>query len=144
MAMEALITRPPTRLFQAALTVCLLVCVFAAVVDASHGHSIHERHHKWHSQAKPAANLLRRDAYACDANTPCSNGACCGAGGYCGYGPTYCGTGCVSNCDATAECGQYASTVNKTCPLNVCCSQYGFVSTSKICNITSEPETNCN
>ncbi|KAF9249765.1 CAZyme family GH18 [Penicillium roqueforti] len=140
--MEALIARPPTRLFQAALTVFLLVCVFAAVVDASHGHSLHERHHKWHSQAKPAANLLRRDAYACDANTPCSNGACCGAGGYCGYEPTYCGTGCVSNCDATAECGQYASTVNQTCPLNVCCSQYEFCGTTEdFCD--SDCQSNC-
>ncbi|KAL2385529.1 hypothetical protein RJZ90_001269 [Blastomyces dermatitidis] len=30
------------------------------------------------------------------------------AGGYCGYGPDYCGEGCVSNCDAGAECGEFA------------------------------------
>jgi F420-dependent methylenetetrahydromethanopterin dehydrogenase len=34
-------------------------------------------------------------------------------------GPTYCGDGCVSQCDAVAECGQYSETGNKTCPLNV-------------------------
>ena len=44
------------------------------------------------------------------------------------YGDTYCGTGCVSNCDAAAQCGKDAATYNATCPLNVCCSQYGFVS----------------
>ncbi|EGE82986.2 bacteriodes thetaiotaomicron symbiotic chitinase [Blastomyces dermatitidis ER-3] len=54
------------------------------------------------------------------------------AGGYCGYGPDYCGEGCVSNCDAGAECGEFAKPVNKTCPLNTCCSQYGF------CGITEE------
>ncbi|CAG8001645.1 unnamed protein product [Penicillium salamii] len=72
------------------------------------------------------ASIFARDDYSCSASKPCSNGACCGASGYCGYGDTYCGTGCVSNCDATAECGKDASTVNKTCPLNTCCSEYGF------------------
>lgn len=40
--------------------------------------------------------------------------------------PTYCGTGCPSNCDAKAECGRYASPPNKMCPLNVCCSEHGL------------------
>ncbi len=34
-------------------------------------------------------------------------------------GPEYCGTGCTSNCDAKAECGQYSKEPGKTCPLNV-------------------------
>lgn len=76
--------------------------------------------------------LLQRDTYQCSSSNPCSNGACCGASGYCGYGPTYCGSGCVSNCNATSECGQYAATPGQECPLNVCCSQYGFV-----CHISS-------
>lgn len=71
--------------------------------------------------------IFARDDYSCSASKPCSNGACCGAGGYCGYGDTYCGEGCVSNCNATAECGKYAVPVNKTCPLNTCCSEFGFV-----------------
>lgn len=77
------------------------------------------------------------------------------AGGYCGYGPDYCGKGCVSNCDAGAECGQFANPKNKTCPMNTwyiyiripmgilhnvvliiiiiytSCSQYGFCGTTK-------------
>lgn len=69
----------------------------------------------------------REDDYSCSESKACSNGACCGkVQGYCGYGPDYCGTTgtspndvCWSNCDATAECGRYASTEGKTCPLNV-------------------------
>lgn len=90
--------------------------------------------------------LERRQSFQCGAGNPCSNGACCGGSGYCGYGepsvketltgtwsscltgPTYCGSGCVSNCGAVAECGQYAATAGTQCPLNTCCSQYGFVS----------------
>ena len=68
------------------------------------------------------------DEYSCGPDKPCSNGACCGASGNCGYGATYCGTGCVSHCDATAECGKDAKVPGTTCPLNTCCSQYGFVS----------------
>jgi hypothetical protein len=60
----------------------------------------------------------KRDDYSCGPGKPCSNGACCGSSGFCGYGPVYCGKGCVSNCDATAECGKYAKTPGKTCPLN--------------------------
>jgi hypothetical protein len=31
------------------------------------------------------ASLFRRD-YTCGPGNPCSNGACCGASGFCGYG----------------------------------------------------------
>ena len=73
--------------------------------------------------------LVKRDDYKCSSKKPCSNGACCGGeDGYCGYGPTYCGEKCVSNCDAHAECGKDSKTPGEKCPLNTCCSQYGFVS----------------
>lgn len=78
------------------------------------------------------SELSRRDDYSCGPGNPCSNGACCGASGYCGYGSTYCGTGCTSNCNAVAECGIDASPAGKTCPLNTCCSQYGFCGTTKV------------
>jgi chitinase len=45
-----------------------------------------------------------------------------GADGWCGYGPTYCDEGCQSNCDAKAECGEFAAVPGAGCPLNVCCS----------------------
>lgn len=87
-----------------------------------------------------------RQSFQCGADNPCSNGACCGGSGYCGYdepfmketltdtwsscltGPTYCESGCVSNCGAVVECGQYTATAGTQCSLNTCCSQYGFVS----------------
>lgn len=56
---------------------------------------------------------------------------CNAESGYCGYGPTYCGDGCTSNCDAHAECGQYSESGDKECPLNVCCSQHGFCGTTE-------------
>lgn len=63
----------------------------------------------------------------CDASTSCPNGACCGSNGLCGYSPLECGAGCSSNCDAKAACGQYGTPGQQTCPLNVCCSQFGLV-----------------
>ncbi|KAL7651280.1 hypothetical protein ACMYSQ_011013 [Aspergillus niger] len=48
----------------------------------------------------------------------------------CGYGKDFCGDTCISNCNATAPCGKDASPVNATCPLNVCCSEWGFCGTS--------------
>lgn len=122
------------RKFKLALVaIFLLISILAPVTSASHyGSFLNGRHrhakHTTSSAARSVADLNRRDTYSCDANNPCSNGACCGESGYCGYGDTYCGTGCVSNCDATAQCGKDAATYNATCPLNVCCSQYGFVS----------------
>jgi chitinase len=74
-------------------------------------------------------NLTKRaDDYACSKDKPCGNGACCGGSGFCGYGPKYCGKDCVSDCTAVAECGQFAKNPGAKCPLNTCCSEFGFVS----------------
>ncbi len=62
----------------------------------------------------------------CSATEKCAQG-CCSSSGYCGFGPEYCGDTCISSCDAKAECGQYAATPGKKCPLNVCCSEFGSV-----------------
>lgn len=77
--------------------------------------------------------------YLCSETKPCANGACCAKTGYCNYGPEACGTNgqspsdkCWSNCDAHAPCGQFAKTANATCPLDVCCSEFGF------CGMTAE------
>ncbi|CAE6458092.1 unnamed protein product [Rhizoctonia solani] len=89
-------------------------------------------------------DVATADDYSCSKSKPCVNGACCGASGYCGYGPTYCGTGCQSNCTATAECGQYAAIPGTKCPLNVCCSQYGFCgTTSEFCDPAQKCQSNC-
>ncbi len=103
---------------------------------------------------------------------PCYNGACCGKSGFCGYGPTYCGEGCSSHCDAHAECGQYSESGGENLVLcrfselppvrtvsgltdddrNVCCSQFGFCGTTEvrskiydqIRSITMHPRCTCN
>jgi chitinase len=63
----------------------------------------------------------------CTPGQPCTNGACCSDTGVCSYAPSSCSQQyCISNCDAKAPCGQYADPGNAICPLNVCCSQYGF------------------
>lgn len=97
------------------------------------------------------SGLTRRDDYSCGENDPCPNSACCGKNGYCGFGDEYCGTNgespndaCWSNCDATAECGINAAVANTTCPLNVCCSQYGFCGTTDLFCLESEGcQSNC-
>ncbi|KAM7215378.1 hypothetical protein V8F06_009239 [Rhypophila decipiens] len=87
--------------------------------------------------------LQAREDYTCGPGRPCSNKACCGESGNCGYGATYCGKGCTSNCDAVAECGKDSKDGKTTCPLNTCCSQYGFCGTTKeFCG--KGCQTNCN
>lgn len=57
-------------------------------------------------------------------------------------GPKYCGDGCSSNCNATAPCGQYHKVPGTTCPLNTCCSEWGFCGTSaEFCN--AKCRSNC-
>jgi len=81
------------------------------------------------------------DDYSCSETKPCSNGACCAKTGYCNYGPEACGTDgkspndkCWSNCDAHAPCGTNSISGDVKCPLNVCCSQFGFCgATSDFC-----------
>lgn len=75
--------------------------------------------------------LQAREDYTCGPGRPCGNKACCGESGNCGYGATYCGKGCTSNCGAVAECGKDSKDGKTTCPLNTCCSQYGFCGTTK-------------
>lgn len=57
--------------------------------------------------------------------------SCCGPLGICGYGPSYCGTGCTSNCDAKANCGKYSVTGLRKCGMNLCCSMYGWCGVSE-------------
>ncbi|KAI0436524.1 carbohydrate-binding module family 18 [Xylaria telfairii] len=107
--------------------------------------------------ASPRHSILARqkfeqDDYSCSESKPCSNGACCSKKtGYCNYGPEACGTNgqspndvCWSNCDAKAECGRYAAKAGQECPLNVCCSQFGFCGLSReFCKVTDDKETSC-
>ncbi|KAK3369407.1 hypothetical protein B0T24DRAFT_580387 [Lasiosphaeria ovina] len=119
--------RPDARL-TSLLAVVSAVFLFTLDWHDSHGtgptsSAITARHTRDHGVASDGiltsnASLTRREDYTCSAAAPCSNGACCGVSGFCGYGPTYCGAGCLGQCDATAECGQYSKEPGKKCPLN--------------------------
>ncbi|KAK6513087.1 hypothetical protein TWF506_009251 [Arthrobotrys conoides] len=79
----------------------------------------------------------------CSAKVPCKVG-CCSKFGNCGFGPDFCGTGCLSNCNAKAECGKDAPAGKKTCPLNVCCSKWGFCGlTTEFCSKSAGCQSNC-
>ncbi|KAK3299587.1 chitinase [Chaetomium fimeti] len=72
--------------------------------------------------------------YSCSPTKPCKLG-CCGTNNVCGMGPAYCAPGnCTSTCDAKSECdpgwGAEWSQRSK-CPLNVCCSEFGFCGTTE-------------
>lgn len=125
---------------------CISLLYFPPVLAHGHGYRRHDVLHQAHGHAARAvtsgvstaeatlatstASSSGQNDYTCGPDKACYNGACCGSDGWCGYSPTYCGDGCQSNCDATAECGEYAETPGQTCPLNVCCSQHGFCGTT--------------
>lgn len=72
-----------------------------------------------------AVVTVQVDPSTCSATRPCYQG-CCSKDGNCGFSPEFCGTGCQGNCDAKAECGEYAPADSRDCPINVCC-RYLFI-----------------
>ncbi|KAK1147073.1 hypothetical protein N8T08_001812 [Aspergillus melleus] len=78
--------------------------------------------------------LSKRDSLptgTCAPGTPCANGACYSNIGICSFAPSSSASGvCISNCNATAPCGQWAKEGEGNCPLNVCCSQFGYCGTT--------------
>ncbi|RAL14759.1 chitinase [Aspergillus homomorphus CBS 101889] len=96
---------------------------------------------------------LTSDDYTCSKTKRCKTG-CCGpidsttGIGNCGYGPEFCGKGCSSDCGRKSECdagwGREWSTAS-TCPLNVCCSKFGFCGTTpSFCGTATVPSPECN
>ncbi|RAL04126.1 putative class V chitinase [Aspergillus ibericus CBS 121593] len=104
----------------------------------------------------------RCDDIACSESNPCTEGCCSKLSAVCGYGPDYCSSdNCIaaastngtcsqlSDCDpsvsgwtTTAWGSEYAS--SEKCPLNVCCSAYGFCgTTSDFCGNTTVAEPVC-
>ncbi|KUI60196.1 Chitotriosidase-1 [Cytospora mali] len=87
------------------------------------------------------ATLVQAGDGTCSSTSPCTSG-CCSSSGFCGYGPNYCGDSCISSCNATAECGEYAAVPGTKCPLNVCCSGCGFCgTTTEFCTDTGSDAT---
>lgn len=59
--------------------------------------------------------------------------------GNCGYLDEHCKKSCVANCDAKAPCGLNSRDGQQICPLNVCCSHFGFCGASEaFCRDTTE------
>lgn len=85
-----------------------------------------------------------QQGFSCTSDDPCKVG-CCSRSGSCGFGPDWCAPeNCVGTCNATAECGQYAKEPDLECPLNVCCSRWGFCGTTEeFCQTSSNKNESC-
>ncbi|KAI9041496.1 glycoside hydrolase [Aspergillus affinis] len=115
-------------LFLFPLLLCyLVVCVYATIIPESNPLTFN---------LQVAAD---KDDPSCTKDSPCKIG-CCGpldkktGKGVCGFGPDFCGKGCTSQCDRKSECDsgwglQWSNA--STCPLNVCCSKFGFCGTTE-------------
>ncbi|EFR03335.1 chitinase A1 [Nannizzia gypsea CBS 118893] len=88
--------------------------------------------------------VFGQQGFDCDTENPCKVG-CCSKSGSCGFGPDWCSPeNCIGTCDAVAECGKYAAIPDSECPLNVCCSQWGFCGTTEeFCQVSSAPGKGC-
>jgi chitinase len=98
------------------------------------------QYQKSDDSAKPMRMAAKPEADDSDAKCTKKKGCklgCCGplnedGVGICGTGPKFCGKDCTSECDYKSECdpgwGMKYSNLTE-CPLNVCCSAYGFCGT---------------
>ncbi|KAH8653610.1 hypothetical protein BX600DRAFT_526827, partial [Xylariales sp. PMI_506] len=98
----------------------------------------------------------------CSTDNPCTEGCCSSLSNVCGYGPDYCGSAnCIAAASTNGSCAQlsecdpgvypgwgtvwgsdYASAEN--CPLDVCCSEFGFCgTTSEFCGTTTVTRPSC-
>ncbi|KAK3322953.1 glycoside hydrolase superfamily [Apodospora peruviana] len=105
------------------------------------------------------------DAQTCSPGSPCEIGCCSTDGGFCGYGPDYCAADkCNAALSANGTCHQlsecdpgfnpgwgpsWGSTYagSQLCPLNVCCSQFGFCTpggtTEEFCGTSTVTQPSC-
>ncbi|KAK4118449.1 glycoside hydrolase family 18 protein, partial [Parathielavia appendiculata] len=75
-------------------------------------------------------SLAKRDGPLRCNDGPCIDGSCCSKDHICGFGPDFCGDGCLSQCDATAMCGEYSENGDMPCGLKLCCSAMGWCGTT--------------
>ncbi|KAF5244294.1 hypothetical protein FANTH_7804 [Fusarium anthophilum] len=137
-------SRKPPALLAYLFLLSLNVLFFPSLcfsVDVEHVESILSRS-LVPRELSAAAGASGTGDFSCGPTKPCSNKACCGKDGWCGFGDKYCGKGCQSHCDAKADCGANAAKPGQTCPLNVCCSEFGFCgTTSEFCGKSCQ--SNC-
>ncbi|KAL4938741.1 hypothetical protein BDV06DRAFT_231555 [Aspergillus oleicola] len=99
----------------------------------------------------------------CDEDNPCAEGCCLKLSSIYGYGPSYCSSeNCITAASANGACAHLAECdpvsfpgwgdswssdyrEAENCPLNVCCSEYGFCGTTEdFCGDSSVAEPVCN
>jgi chitinase len=112
-----------------------IVCLWLLYLQCSRAAEINEAIAPYQEpgQSPKIPKLLRRSSpstpdYLCDTDRPCTDSSCCNiVTKTCGRDPTHSAVNvCISNCDARAECGIGAADPSASCPLNVCCSQFGY------------------
>ncbi|KAK3317504.1 hypothetical protein B0T19DRAFT_469185 [Cercophora scortea] len=101
-------------------------------------------------------------AQTCSEGSPCTIGCCSNDGGFCGLGPDFCAADKCNaalslngSCNQLAECDPgfnpgwgtaWGPTYSATtyCPLNVCCSKFGFCGTTEeFCGTSTVTEPSC-
>ncbi|CZT05239.1 uncharacterized protein RCO7_05388 [Rhynchosporium graminicola] len=91
-------------------------------------------HHINPSQKLPTQLVEAVDQ--CGPGAPCVDGSCCNSEGKCGFTPYNCGptatTSCISNCDSRAMCGVNSRNSAEKCPLNLCCSYFGYCGDTEV------------
>jgi chitinase len=75
-------------------------------------------------------SLGKRGPLRCD-DAPCIDGSCCSKDNICGFGPDYCGAGCLSQCTSTAMCGEHSEDGEIPCGMKLCCSAMGWCGVSR-------------
>ncbi|KAK2032539.1 putative chitinase [Colletotrichum zoysiae] len=124
----------------------LLTCLAAFVLSQTGNNTF-----RIQAQSSLGASATGEPDTVCSETKGCALG-CCGqldpltGKGVCGLGPTFCGEGCISGCHWKSECdpgwGMQWSNAS-VCPLDVCCSEYGFCgTTATYCRgkVVSSPE----
>ncbi|TLD22800.1 hypothetical protein PspLS_07507 [Pyricularia sp. CBS 133598] len=117
--------------------VILLSCLALTLVLLAQARAVDDT--TFFDQARTLGDVsAAEEDYTCSKTKGCKLG-CCGqldpttGVGVCGLGPTFCGEGCISTCHYKSECdpGWGIEWSNaSTCPLNVCCSEFGFCGTT--------------
>ncbi|KAG4431270.1 hypothetical protein IFR05_013236, partial [Cadophora sp. M221] len=113
----------------------ILAQIGANATDAGNESMSGESHHHINTAEKIPTPIIEV-VDQCGPSSPCVDGSCCNSEGKCGYTPYNCGstpaTTCISNCDSRAMCGINSRDSAQKCPLNLCCSYFGYCGASEV------------